>query len=241
MGLINEASVLQRNKNFFNKLKSEIIKNPVIDTYLIRHVSVNVSTVDRDVDTRFFFKVKYNIIDIGLHTLSDKVFVYAKLEPFIQLDTFNVDSRQRDPGHNIPDVVIQKLKENNPYNSMSDTDIMNSKIYKSYTEDLLKVLDARCSLELRSSVYPKFPFRTNAIPLAIYTESTNRIDFPERELSRWESNLTTRKCRRSEDIDNVKRINEISGLANLCKNYTPYRKWTEVKFSVPFEFYSYDW
>jgi hypothetical protein len=243
MGIINEASAIQQNKNMFNKVIGMAKRYE------------NRAKVEKDVTFRlnddilggpsFTIKFKFVIDGYDLIQEQDWVYICAKvhLEPsrvwygwrnssvdpayeFINSCLKFEKGSWQAPSSNLIDAVVADtgLHTNHEY---SQQEIAKTEAYKRLTNALSEIQSVTYNTELRKEVHKRLKTRTNVVPLAFFRTEDGDLNVPTDYLPYGKPMATA--CRTDYSLSGI--LKNAKSIGEYMMRYTPFDKWTIADFS----------
>lgn len=248
--MINEANVMQRNRNTFNKILSSLkrAKNNFNKSKWSRWYGITLKGPWFGQGIRS--RVDVDMTDFYIERGGDKVFFVAKLKCEFQKLYYNSRNKSGDLAVDIiadwikdvssagyrfaPDGIDLELDGNGLNSNSSESQIKASKLYKDLDSALQEISSSSAiKTQLDERVAKQLKTRENVIPVMWYNESKDTINYPLDDARKDNPNAS--RVRIDVGLDSV---NAYGGLAGVCRfaiKYAPIESWVHFDLSdVPY-------
>lgn len=249
MELVNEMSILQQNKNTFNKIMAGLKKyKSEMDGNAQKSISVRLDK-EKYFNAVFQVLVKYELDNIVMETNGDRTYFCAKVSGYVSGVSSNsyYGYRNSQIQEDVALAYIQRVQKNhdsswrrdehaeelleyagvNMYSS--EQEIKRSQAYHTLNSAVSELMSSKIDVVLKDKVHVRLKTRRNMIPLIIYSESNNELDYPHEGL--YGSGLMATSCRTKDWLDSIVAKGSINNMCSLAMRYTPYNQWTLLDFS----------
>jgi hypothetical protein len=255
--MINEITIMQKNKNIFNKVTASLNKYKN-DLMKAGRIPIKIGHIDTRLSDGTLVKpgatIKIVLGDIITVKEKSSIFFCTKLNPKVM---YNSGEPDRDKGDLALDYIRknaqylysnkswqidtdsleQRLKDEYISDSNSDSAIKLSNLYKELRETFNQLQDIQITLNLREEVYKRLSIRENIMPLIVYDIQKDSYQYCYTHLGNRSINSTFNK----NSIGSQILISDgQEGVNKMCENtvtYTPYSRYTEIdKSNIPDKF-----
>ena len=235
--MINEMSIMQQNKNVFNKLISKLKRYKNHPQKYLDKVMLNENLFSADFHMIFELEVK----NIFTEQCNDWVYFLAEVNTKLNNIQYNYH-RQEDPAfmfvkyHATMERGNWRAKESvmdafemmglhcSP--SLSDSEIQKSAPYKVLSPALDELRADNFDLVLRDKVHTRVKTRRNVLPLCYYKIEEDILNYPTSTLT---GGLMSTSCRGESFLHHV--AGNMDDKVRQIMEYTPWDDWTSIDFT----------